>query len=343
MHYEMFAIVVFAVFCGIHVSHGSSSPKYTWPLFTGNPVLEIKQDVAEGKQGCFIKSGSVHSTLDYSGIYLTGSAHSYVDVNIDDSAEFKDFSFTVYAWIENVMGAGTIFHYKQTGTGGEDTVAQDIKDVIFWNNQTHLAAETYGPNNELYSSTTAEFNISTMVQQWVGLRFSHSHNQQVKLVTNTGVYIKMETMHHTHLGQPGTLRFGSSFNASRPSFYGNLICSNMYDTFDGSLSDSLKECAAGVWQQNTAGATPTETCDDLKGYLEIKQRNASIDASITALDYMATMSRVKCAEFCLRTELCWTFTLDKGLGVCKIYDADYSSNILSTIGCNYYIRRDVCC
>lgn len=94
----------------------------------------------------------------------------------------------------------------------------------------------------------------------------------------------------------------------------------------------------------TAQSSPVSvSCDGLKGYFEVKIKDSTLEVSISSLDSMATKSRVKCADLCLRTELCWSFTLNKVDGLCKLFDNDYSSNTVSSVGTHYYMRRDVCC
>lgn len=344
MAYGTITTLLLAALFTMDVGFGYDGPVYTWPLPSDNPLLEIINEVNHGKKGCSLSSGILHSTLQYSGIQTTGISSSYADVIAGDATEYNDYAFAIFASANDIFG-GTIFHYKQDQSA-VDPSEQKIKDVILWYNNTHLVAETKGPNDEDYGSVSDEIVASDLLNTWAGFGVSFDLSKpKITLMTNTGISLEVSTRNNAPLGGPGRIRVGATFDDSHPSYNGNLICLNMYN-FKISANDltdrCIHECAVSNWGHVTA-APSVETCDEFRGYFEIKQRDTMLELSVTSLDSMTTKSRVKCADFCLRTDLCWSFTINKVTGVCKLFDGDYSSNGVSSAGTHYYMRRDVCC
>ncbi|XP_060603151.1 uncharacterized protein LOC132756171 [Ruditapes philippinarum] len=334
----MWILALFIALLHVYTCHGA--PKYTWPLDIVNPLLETRANVTEGQPGCSYQQGLLYDTLNYNGIYMSGSSYSYIDVTIGNAHSIDDFAITIYVKRQSLYGVGTIFHYRVDAAAVDNTIIQ-IKDVILSNNETHLIAETFGPYDELYGFTAAALDAATLAQNWTGICVSHDGKKKTRIITNTGIDILTEAAMDAEIEQPAMLRFGSSFYPERPPFFGNIICANMYGTKDCHLDDSLVECTGGAWQLPIVPVT--ETCTELKGYFKIKQQNAVIDNSVSPINTTTTSSRMKCAELCVRTEICWTYTLNKVTVECKIYDSDYSVYLVPATGSNYYIRRDICC
>ena len=152
--------------------------------------------------------------------------------------------------LQNVDGFGTIFHYQVDAAAVDPNILQ-IKDVILSNNQTHLIAETFASNGELFGYVVAPFAAAALVQNWVGLCVSHDGKKKTRIITDTGIEILTETTDEAKIKQPAVLRFGSSFFPGRPSFSGNIICANMYGCKDCHLQESLGECSGGAWPFNS--------------------------------------------------------------------------------------------
>lgn len=230
-----------------------SDPKYTWPLSSENPLLEIQHQVADGQKGCSLTQGDQHPTLLYNGIYTTGSPNSYVDVNVDDVNQYNDYAFSIFAAADNTVG-GTLFHYAQDNSA-VDPALEKIKDVIVWYNSSSLVVETFGPNDEVYGSTVSPFDSASVMNTWVGFGVSCDVSKPIlSLLSSTGITIEVPTLNSAKIGQPGSIRIGASFDISRLPFTGDLICMNMYD---GKLQateiseKSLEECSTINWQHIT--------------------------------------------------------------------------------------------
>lgn len=229
-------------------------PIYTWPLYRGDVLREIQRDNNGDKRGCSVSYGVSHAGLGYESAHMTGSSSSYIDVTIEstDSVQFDDYGISVFARSSTSTG-GTLFHYKQDDSA-VDTNADKAKDVILWYNQTHVAVEIYGPNDEDYGSVTVQSNSG--VDTWVGFAFSydrHPHSK-LKLVTDNGISTEVANIHLALMGQPGILRIGGTFDEVHTGFNGDMICVNMYDTktSDSYLAQNLEGC---VYQAEWADGT----------------------------------------------------------------------------------------
>jgi hypothetical protein len=178
---------------------------------------------------------------------MSGSSYSYIDVTIGNAHSIDDFAITIYVKRQSLFGVGTIFHYRVDSAAVDTNIIQ-IKDVILSNNETHLIAETFGPNDEQYGFTAAALDAVILVQNWTGICVSHDGKKKTRIITNTGIDFLTETAMDAEIEQPAMLRFGSSFYPERPPFFGNIICANMYGSKDCHLDDSLDECTGGAWQ-----------------------------------------------------------------------------------------------
>lgn len=78
---------------------------------------------------------------------------------------------------------------------------------------------------------------------------------------------------------------------------------------------------------------------NMRGYFLLDGEDQSVDGSVSYLLLDSCSSRFRCADLCLRNSSCLSFSYGSDSYLCKLYDADYSLDLVNSTLTNYYIQR----
>lgn len=229
----------YLIVCGAY-----SSAKYVWPLYIGDPYLEVTTNSRDGTSGCSVATSETYSTLSYSGISLSGNPQSFVELYISSANELKAFSISLTAYLLSNSG-GTIFHYKFDSSIGGDPVGGDIREIVFWFNSTTIVLDFFDKNNASVLSVAEPYKVVTNSWEMFIIRYDFD-KIECKIITETDKDIGKLKLSGSNLQirLPGILRLGAPIGLLHNGLHGYLICLVVHDTTiaHGDISDTRTEC-----------------------------------------------------------------------------------------------------
>lgn len=239
-------IVLFCV--SVHPTFSFSSAKYVWPLTNSTFSFEIKSSKPGNYTQCGFHFDGNHPS--FSGLPLKLDAYSFpfIDINIDNSNAFPDFSFAMSVHISGSMGC--IFHFKSTTTSGTVT---DVSVCIDGTTLTMDLLPDPGP-------PAPSVSVPSLQGQWVMIQAgrSQSSSKMKFILSTTGQSYPIEksvsNVPDTKLGLPGILRIGAKHDNSM-ALSMMVTCITMYDviTNTGSAYDVGEIERQCIWPSTVSG------------------------------------------------------------------------------------------
>lgn len=230
---------------------------YVWPLYYGDPELEISTNTSEGKSGCSVMEGIVHPALAYSGISFSGISQSYVDIEISSATAVEDFSITLSFYPLSTTG-GTLFHYRYDPTG-DNPVGGGITDVILSFNSTSVFLDAYGPSNTNIGFMSVEHTVVASSWDMYSVTYDIS-SSELKVISNISHDLDKVKLSSSkpQLGLPGVLRVGAPIgNYPYKGLQGYAVCLVMHSKKfgHGELKNIIAECAEGSWNTSAVDSS----------------------------------------------------------------------------------------
>lgn len=221
-------IVLFYV--SVHPTFSFSSAKYVWPLTNSTFSFEIKSSKPGNYTQCGFHFDGNHPS--FSGLPLKLDAYSFpfIDINIDNSNAFPDFSFAMSVHISG--STGCIFHFKSTTSSGT------ITDVSVCIDGTTLTMDLLPDPG----ATAPSHSVPSLQGQWVMIQAgrSQSSSKMKFIVSTTDQNYLIETpesyVSNVKLGLPGILRIGAKHDNSM-ALSMMVTCITMYTVIINTGSD----------------------------------------------------------------------------------------------------------
>lgn len=227
-------------------SEAYSSAKYVWPLYVGDPHLEITTYESAGESGCSVLEGITHPSLSYNGVSLSGNVQSYVDIVISSANELKAFAITLTMYPLTTTGS-TLIHYHHD-PNLDDIKGSDITDIIFSFNTTTVILDAYGPNNVNIAYMEIEHQVMVNTWDMISLVYDFDKGEMTVLSRTSKSLGKVKfSSKYDQLMLPGYLRIGAPIGEYRfKGFQGHAVCLVVHDTTfgHGDMKEILAECSA---------------------------------------------------------------------------------------------------
>ena len=204
-----------------------SSAKYVWPLTDTTYSYEIKNSRAGDYTQCGFHFNGSHPSFAGPPLQLDAYSFPYIGIGIDDSNEFKSFSFAMSV---NVFGSvGCIFHFKSTAT-----MSGNIKDVSVCISGENLTMKVTSVSGTSYNTT---LSVAALQEQWVMVQAGRDHDSKTeRFIVGSSSIDKVDGLGTLKLGLPGTLRIGAHHDDNM-ALSMMVTCITMYDVITNTASD----------------------------------------------------------------------------------------------------------
>lgn len=204
-----------------------SAAKYVWPLTNTTYSYEIKSSRAGDYTQCGFRFNGSHPSFDGPPLQLDAYSFPYIGIGIDDSNEFKSFSFAMSV---NILGSvGCIFHFKST-TPMPGTI-EDLSVCISGENLTMQVTSVSG------TSCNTTLSVAALQGQWVMVQAGRNYDSSTeRFIVSSSSIDNVDAFGSLTLGLPGTLRIGARHddNMALPM---TVTCITMYDVSINTVSD----------------------------------------------------------------------------------------------------------
>uniref|UniRef100_A0A8W8LAB5 Uncharacterized protein n=1 Tax=Magallana gigas TaxID=29159 RepID=A0A8W8LAB5_MAGGI len=224
-------VVIIWILMKVHPTSSFSSAKYIWPLTDSTFNYEITSSTPGDYTQCGFHFDGNHPSFSGPPLNLDAYSFPFIDINIGDANEFKDFSFAMSVHISG--STGCIFHFKSMTSPGT------ITDVSVCIDGTTLTMELLPDPGALAPS----HSVPSLQGQWVMIQAGRSQSSsEMKFIvgTTTGP-INLKKTPDSYgsdviLGLPGILRIGARHDNSM-ALSMMVTCITMYDVTTNTGSD----------------------------------------------------------------------------------------------------------
>ena len=198
-----------------------------WPLTDTTYSYEIKNSRAGDYTQCGFHFNGSHPSFAGPPLQLDAYSFPYIEIGIDDSNEFKSFSFAMS--VNVFRSVGCIFHFKSTAT-----MSGTIKDVSVCISGENLTMKVTSVSGTSYNTI---LSVAALQGQWVMVQAGRDHDSSTeKFIVSSSSINNVDTLGTLKLGLPGTLRIGAHHddNMALPMA---VTCITMYDVTTNTVSD----------------------------------------------------------------------------------------------------------
>lgn len=222
---------MYILFVSVHPTSSFSGAKYIWPLTDSTFNYEKTSSTPGDYTQCGFHFDGNHPS--FSGLPLKLDAYNFpfIDIDIGDANEFKDFSFAMSVHISG--STGCIFHFKSMTSPGT------ITDVSVCIDGTTLTMDLLPDPG----TSPPSHSVPSLQGQWVMIQAGRSQSpSEMKFIvsTTTGLINLTETPvsygSSVILGLPGILRIGAKHDNSM-ALSMMVTCITMYDVTSNTGSD----------------------------------------------------------------------------------------------------------
>lgn len=219
------------LFVLVHPTSSLSGAKYIWPLTDSTFNYEITSSTPGDYTQCGFHFDGNHPS--FSGLPLKLDAYSFpfIEINIGDAYEFKDFSFAMSVLISG--STGCIFHFKSM------TSPDTITDVSVCIDGTTLTMELLPDPG----ASPPSHSVPSLQGQWVMIQAGRSQSSsEMKFIVSTAAGLINLTKtsdsygSNVKLGLPGILRIGAKHDNSM-ALSMMVTCITMYSVTTNTGSD----------------------------------------------------------------------------------------------------------
>lgn len=222
---------MYILFVSVHPTSSFSGAKYIWPLTDSTFNFEITSKTPGNYTQCGFHFDGNHPSFSGSPLNLDAYSFPFIDINIGDANELKDFSFAMSVHISG--STGCIFHFKSMTSPGT------ITDVSVCIDGTTLTMDLLPDPG----TSPPSHSVPSLQGQWVMIQAGRSQSSsEMKFIVSTAaslIYLtKTSDSYGSNviLGLPGILRIGAKHDNSM-ALSMMVTCITMYDVTTNTGSD----------------------------------------------------------------------------------------------------------